>query len=161
LAQARQRRDRRNQVGGLAIWLALLAAGCGGGSGQCSPACSPACGAGTICSSELNGHITAMRTGVCLTVCARPSDCSGELRCRSFSGGPPFVCASDSVPALCPPNQTTTDDIVGDLSTCIDAQTIALEFESPANATRGREMQTCANGCETVTVNNFPTSRCR
>jgi hypothetical protein len=144
----------------LALMAFAVATGCGGDAGQCRRECEPACGEGWICSAEIRGHIGASWRGECLRLCAQPSDCSGGLRCRSF-GDAPFVCASDSVPELCATKGNYIDDAVGDLTSCLDEHTIARTFDSTTNLTRGHELATCANGCETVSIDGRETSRCR
>jgi hypothetical protein len=148
-------------VGIVATTLAL--SGCGGADGQCVATCSPACAAGTICSADIHGHTSAVWHGVCLELCSRPTDCSGELRCRSFGGTAPFVCASDTMPVLCDPNATYRDDAVADFATCVDAQTLAATFGTTTkNETGGHELQTCASGCEeTTTATGARSARCR
>jgi hypothetical protein len=139
-----------NAVGALATALALvMTSGCGGGN-QCNPACQPACPSGTICSADVHGHTNPVWRGVCLQLCSQPSDCTGGLACRSFGDSAPYVCASDDLPTICDPAAKYYGDLVGDLSDCKDAQTLAAVFGPATNGTSGLELRTCANGCEAL-----------
>jgi hypothetical protein len=65
------------------------------------------------------------------------------------------------VPELCATKGNYLDDLVGDLTSCLDEQTISRAFASTTNLTRGHELATCANGCEKVWIEGRETSRCR
>jgi hypothetical protein len=68
----------------------------------------------------------------------------------------------DALPALCPDQSHAVDDQVGDIPTCHDVQTFDQLFSSSVNLTRGVELVTCPNGCESVTTQGLPTTgRCR
>ncbi len=153
LAQVRRDGRRRSQVGALATLLAAsLATGCRTGDEACSTACAPACPAGNpLLLGAAEQHIgdvgkACAYSGARVRPTARPAsaaDPAGQPGLRMRSGAAPF-CPVVTEWAVAP---------VGYVGRCVDADNVTRELDSSLNGSSGLEMQTCANGCQTIEVN--------
>jgi hypothetical protein len=140
------------------LWLALFGLGllgCGRGldPGACNSACVPACPTGTVCSSSpmVSNFPFPRWRNTCLQVCAHATDCPAGTSCRNFESSLVWVCAANTLPALCSPTEARINACDANLSYCLDAHTLARGFiaddKSDDNGTCGHELVDCAKGC--------------